>query len=209
MKHITNKIIISVIISLSVFSCSNQKIFSKQEIIIITQDSSAIMKIYKIDNPADTSILRAKSIELSDKEITSSYYKLLSNRMLKTVTDSTIDGVGIAGPQVGINRRIIAVQRYDKPGAPFEVFPNIYIKEYSKDTTMLSEGCLSVPDTTGKVERSKWIIISYTNPKTMTRQQDTIKGFTSIIFQHETDHLEGIIYTDRMTPFLASQIVGK
>lgn len=118
--------------------------------------------------------------------------------MIKTVSDSTVDGVGIAGPQVGINRRIIAVQRFDKPDAPFEVFPNIYIQEYSKDTTCRDEGCLSVPNQNGKVVRSKWIIISYTNPQTLARQEDTIKGFTSIIFQHETDHLDGIIYTDRI-----------
>lgn len=198
MNTATKKTILFLFIFSICISCNTSRIFTKTEIAIIEKDSSTIMKVYKIDNPADTSTLRARSKELSNREIASNYYKLLSGRMVKTVTDSTIDGVGIAGPQVGINRRIIAVQRYDKPGAPFEVFPNIYIKEYSKDTTMMSEGCLSVPDTKGKVPRSRWIIISYTTPQTMAGQQDTIQGFTAIIFQHEADHLDGIIYTDRI-----------
>lgn len=197
----TRHLISFAIIAISLFflaSCNRTVIFTTAEIKIIEQDSSNIMRIYKINVPQDTSTLRAKSHELSNEEIQSNYYKLLSNRMIKTVSDSTVDGVGIAGPQVGINRRIIAVQRFDKPDAPFEVFPNIYIQEYSKDTTCRDEGCLSVPNQNGKVVRSKWIIISYTNPQTLARQEDTIKGFTSIIFQHETDHLDGIIYTDRI-----------
>lgn len=154
------------------------------------------MRVYTINNPEDTSTLRAKSRELSHEEILSDNYKLLSRRMIKTVSDSIHDGVGIAAPQVGINRRMIVVQRFDKPGTPFEVFPNIYIKEYSKDTTCEEEGCLSVPDESGKAVRSKWVIVAYTHPLTMSTQEDTIKGFTSIIFQHEIDHLDGIIYTD-------------
>lgn len=154
------------------------------------------MRVYTINNPEDTSTLRAKSRELSHEEILSDNYKLLSRRMIKTVSDSIHDGVGIAAPQVGINRRMIVVQRFDKPGTPFEVFPNIYIREYSKDTILSEEGCLSVPGKSGKTVRSRWVVVSYTNPLTMLPQTDTIKGFTAIIFQHETDHLNGVIYTD-------------
>lgn len=186
----------TLLLLLAISACSRSVIFTSGEIQLIEQDSAQLMKIYTIDNPNDTAILRAKSGELSDEEISSDYYKLLSRRMVRTVSDSTVDGVGIAAPQVGINRRVIVVQRLDKPNAPFEVFPNIYIKEYSKDTTFREEGCLSVPDRSGKAIRSTWVVISYTNPQTMSPQEDTIKGFTAIIFQHEIDHLDGIIYTD-------------
>lgn len=181
-----------------VSSCHRAVIFTEHERVIIEADSSKIMRIYTVSNPSDTTVLRARSGELSTEEISSAHYRLLSYKMIRTVSDSAVDGVGIAGPQVGINRRIIAVQRFDKPGAPFEVFPNIYIKEYSKDTTFAEEGCLSVPDQSARVVRSRWVVISYTDPGTMTRMEDTISGFTSIIFQHETDHLDGILYTDRI-----------
>mgnify|MGYP003325382161 CR=1 FL=1 len=125
--------------------------------------------------------------------------------MVKTVTDSTVDGVGLAGPQVGLLRRVVAVQRYDKEGYPFEVYPNIYIKEYSPKTVPGKEGCLSVPaeslteaQTGCDVIRSEWVVVSYTDPQTLQTVQDTVKGFTARIFQHETDHLDGILYTDRL-----------
>lgn len=176
--------------------CCPVALFTREEVQIIEQDSALKMRIYTINNADDIPTLRALSRELSAEEIASDYFTLLSRRMLKTVRDSTVDGVGIAAPQIGINRRIIAVQRFDKPDSAFEVFPNIYIREYSQDTTLSEEGCLSVPGKSGKAVRSKWVVISYTNPLTMLPQADTIKGFTAIIFQHEIDHLDGVIYTD-------------
>lgn len=188
--------VITLFLLFGISACSRMTVFARKERQIIEQDSTQIMRIYTVDNPDGISVLRAQSGDLSAEELASDYYKLLSRRMIKTVSDSTIDGVGIAAPQIGINRRIIAVQRFDKPDTPFEVFPNIYIKEYSKDTTFREEGCLSVPDKSGRAVRSKWVIVSYTHAPTMSLQEDTIKGFTSIIFQHEIDHLNGIIYTD-------------
>lgn len=188
-------LVVSLFLILVTSACKST-VFTKKERQIIKQDSAQIMRIYTVDNSDDISILRAQSTELSNEEISSDYYKLLSRRMIKTVSDSTVDGVGLAAPQIGINRRIITVQRFDKSGTPFEVLPNIYIKEYSKDTTFRTEGCLSVPNKKGRAVRSKWVIISYTDPQTLSLQEDTIKGFTSIIFQHEIDHLDGILYTD-------------
>lgn len=197
MKTYTLNFAVIVFLLFFISACS-KAVFTKEEIQIIKQDPSNLLRIYTIDNPNDSSTLRAKSQNLSDEEILSDYYKFLSRRMIMTVSDSTVDGVGLAAPQIGINRRMVAVQRFDKPSTPFEIFPNIYIKEYSKDTICGAEGCLSVPDKSGKVVRSKWVVISYTNPQTMSTQEDTIKGFTSIIFQHEVDHLDGVIYTDRI-----------
>ena len=54
-------------------------------------------------------------------------FTALSELLLATVQHPTQDGVGIAGPQVGISRRVVAVQRFDKPGEPFEVYPNVRI----------------------------------------------------------------------------------
>ncbi len=188
------------------YSCSNrQQIFSKNELAIINDSLSTLMKIYKVTDKSDSTILRLKTAELSTAEISSEAYRKLCRRMIQTVTDSTIDGVGIAGPQVGILRRIVAVQRFDKEGAPFETYPNIYIKEYSQESVPGREGCLSVPaeslsdsEKGPPVVRSQWVVISYTNPETLQNVQDTVKGYTARIFQHETDHLEGVLYTDRL-----------
>ncbi len=188
-------------------SDSKKEIFTEQELAIINDTLSPLMKVFVITDKSDSLLLRRTTAELSNAELQSKAYETLCRRMVKTVTDSTVDGVGIAGPQVGISRRVVAVQRYDKEGAPFEVYPNIYIKEYSKETVPGREGCLSVPKSTLSeqemkcgVLRSEWIIISYTDVKEMKTVQDTVKGYTARIFQHETDHLEGILYTDRIQP---------
>jgi peptide deformylase len=136
--------------------------------------------------------------------------------MVATVTHPSQDGVGIAGPQVGLNRRVIAVQRFDKEGEPFEVYPNVRILWTSDSLATGPEGCLSVPDKRGDVLRSQEIVIEYadiagveqsrqgirlksnrcTKPVPMVR--DTVSGFTAVIFQHEVDHLDGVLYIDRL-----------
>ncbi len=209
MKHLKTLQIVSMaaLLSLLMTNCNTKKqtqIFTPAELAIIYDTLSPIMKIYVVTDSADSTLLRQKTTELTNEEISSQAYRTLCSRMVKTVTDSTVDGVGLAGPQVGISRRVVAVQRYDKEGFPFEVYANIYIKEYSKTTDSKKEGCLSVPSESlteeekgNEVVRSEWVIISYTHPETLQTVQDTVKGFTARIFQHETDHLNGILYTDR------------
>ncbi len=179
--------------------------FTSEELAIINDTSSAIMKIYLVNNHSDSLLLRRECCDLTEEEIASAQYRKLAERMVRTVTDSTVDGVGLAAPQVGISRRIVAVQRFDKEGAPFEVYPNIRILSYSAEKVNGREGCLSVPETTlsdyqkvAGVERSQWVVISYTSPETLNTQRDTVDGYTARIFQHETDHLDGILYTDRI-----------
>jgi peptide deformylase len=98
---------------------------------------------------------------------------------------------------VGINRRIVAVQRFDKNGEPFEVYPNIHIDTMMGPRVCGPEGCLSVPDRRGIVPRYREIVISWKDPATLQGMRDTVRGFTAVIFQHECDHLDGILYTDR------------
>ena len=116
--------------------------------------------------------------------------------MLHTVQHPDVGGVGIAAPQIGINKRIVGVQRFDKKGEPFEIYPNIHIDNYSGSKKTGREGCLSVPNKYGNVERNDTITICYIDKNTLKPIKETISGFTAVIFQHEVDHLEGIIYTD-------------
>ncbi len=173
--------------------------FTAEELAIINDTLRPLMKVYTIENESDSTLLRQVCEPFSAADIASAAYSTLAQRMVKTVTDSTVDGVGIAGPQVGILRQIVAVQRYDKEGFPFEVYPNISITARSEECESGREGCLSVPDRSGMVVRSQWVVINYTSPETLQQVQDTIKGYTARIFQHETDHLKGILYTDHLT----------
>ena len=167
----------------------------------------------------DMAVLRSKSTDLSYKALVSDDFARLSDLMIATVTHPSQDGVGIAGPQVGLNRRVVAVQRFDKEGEPFEVYPNVRIVWASDSLVAGPEGCLSVPGRRGEVLRSQEIVIEYTDlaaldsldaktsPRKLHRHfratplptvRDTISGFTAVIFQHETDHLDGILYIDRL-----------
>ena len=163
------------------------------------------MRVLTISNSSDLTVLRSKSSDLSASALLSSEYEDLSRLMVATVTHPSQDGVGIAGPQVGLNRRIVAVQRLDKEGEPFEVYPNISIVWASDSLTAGPEGCLSVPDRRGDVLRSTEIVIEYAditdlskNCKEIPMVRDTVSGFTAVIFQHETDHLDGVLYIDRL-----------
>ena len=163
------------------------------------------MRVLTVRDSSDLEILRSKSSDLSIDALLSSDYDDLSRLMVATVTHPTQDGVGIAGPQVGLNRRVVAVQRFDKEGEPFEVYPNISIIWASDSLAAGPEGCLSVPDRRGDVLRSTEIVIEYadmeslsTDCKEIPMVRDTVKGFTAVIFQHETDHLDGVLYIDRL-----------
>ena len=99
---------------------SRESFFSKEEKIIIGTDKDSIMRVWLTTDYEDSIFLRRKAKPLSEKEIRSSCFETLKKRMLYTVNDTVQPGVGIAAPQVGISRCLVAVQRFDKPGEPFE-----------------------------------------------------------------------------------------
>lgn len=161
-------------------------------------DAAGIMRVLTVDDRKDSLVLRSECIDFPMKALRSERFGRLADRMIATVTDSTQDGVGIAGPQVGLKRRVVAVQRFDKAGEPFEVYPNIRVEYLSDEKQTGPEGCLSIPEIYGEVERSQTVVISYVDIRTLDTVRDTVSGFTAVIFQHETDHLDGILFTDRM-----------
>ena len=170
-------------------SCSPFSSWEKR----VIQEQDSVLYVTTIWQ--DSTILRTPSAELSSGELQSALLKTLEAKMLRTVTDPCQDGVGIAAPQVGINRRVVWVQRLDKEGEPFECYENIQIDSLFGEMVLLEEGCLSVPPLRGRVPRHKGVIISYfRNGQKVT---ETVEGYTARIFQHECDHLDGILYIDR------------
>ena len=158
----------------------------------------SVMRVLTIDYKADSLVLRTPCADLSVEEIRDPLYEELASKMLSTVTDPSQDGVGIAAPQVGICRRIAAVQRFDKEGEPFEVYPNIRVTATRGETQPGPEGCLSIPGRRGNVLRYRDIDISYTSVATGRDTTERVQGFTAVIFQHETDHLDGVLYIDKL-----------
>lgn len=219
MKHImytkARRVFLIGLAALGLVACNNSDMrkFTSKELSLINSADS-IMRVLTIEDSLDLAILRAPSTDLSAGALLSEDFARLSDLMVATVTDPAQDGVGIAGPQVGLNRRVIAVQRFDKEdkGCPFEVYANIRIVEKSEATSSGSEGCLSVPDRSEQVIRSEEIVIEYADLEALKKLaassgksirkipmiRETIKGFTAVIFQHEIDHLEGVLYIDRI-----------
>ena len=208
------RILIWGLLAMALSSCTSKGNFTRSERELI-KDCDSIFRVLTIDNPADADVLRSKSVNLSDKALLSKDFARLSELMIATVTHPSQDGVGIAGPQVGLNRRVIAVQRFDKEieledGSienPFEIYANIRIAEASDSLVRGGEGCLSVPDMNGDVLRSEEIVIEYTDYSgtadangALPVVREKISGFTAVIFQHEIDHLEGVLYIDKVVP---------
>jgi len=172
--------------------------FNREEIKKITAKSeSDKMELATIENKADSIFLRQEARKVAKRNITSKTMLLLKSRMLATVNDSLNPGVGIAAPQVGVSLKMILVQRFDKANEPFEVYFNPKIETLSDSINSGLEGCLSVPGYHGQVERSQNIEISYLD-SAGNKCNEEISGFTAVIFQHEIDHLQGVLYFDHV-----------
>lgn len=151
----------------------------------------AIREIVTIPN----SVLRRKARKVTE-----------SGPELQTLLDDMVDtmraapGVGLAGPQVGVPLRVIVVEygEREEDGVPPRLYKvvNPEIVRASAETEMGAEGCLSIPGYLGDVERSVAVTV-----KGFNSQGKPIRikasGWLARIFQHEIDHLDGILFTDR------------
>lgn len=192
-KRATLPILLCLVVLLGFLLWKHAHPFSAWERKVIEKSDSLM---YVCVMPEDSVILRAVSTNLTDRELASSDLKTLLAKMMYTLTDPSQDGVGIAAPQVGINRRIVLVMRYDKPGQPIEPYLNIQIDSLLGTPQPGSEGCLSLPPYRGTVCRYPSVQISYLTPDG-TFVSEQVDGYSAVIFQHECDHLDGILYTDR------------
>lgn len=182
-----------VFILLLAVSCTAPRGWTAWEKTVIERSDSVM---YVCVMPQDSAILRTPSRNLEPELLQSAQLKSLLDKMYRTLTDPSQDGVGIAAPQIGINRRLILVMRYDKPGEPIEPYLNIQIDSLLGEKVPGPEGCLSLPPYRGIVRRYPRVQISYVRPDG-TPVTEKVEGYSAIIFQHECDHLDGILYTDR------------
>ena len=185
-------IVCSVALLLCALSCQRDP-WTAWERKVITQSDSVM---YVTVMPEDSVFLRASSRDIPERAFGTPELQTLIAKMLATVNDPSQGGVGIAAPQVGINRRIVCLQRLDLAGEPFEPYINIQIDSLAGEITVGQEGCLSLPGLSGMVPRHTRVHVTYRTPEG-THVAEWIDGFTAVIFQHECDHLDGTLYTDR------------
>ncbi|MCU7616006.1 peptide deformylase [Chryseobacterium sp. PBS4-4] len=169
-----------------------QKLTSAEVSIINQGDAKTALPIFQTtDSHQQTTLLdQSKEIDPTDPNTAT-----LVLRMKESLL-STDGGVGIAAPQVGINRKVIWVQRFDKTGEPLEYFINPVITWKSELQNLGPEGDLSIPEFRGQFYRSKVIQLQYVDLKGQ-KYSEIVEGFTAVIFQHEIDHLFGILISDK------------
>lgn len=190
----------------SLFSCSPRvagilvdgSSFTGEQEEMIMQSSAVIpMRVFKINNSSDSILLRQKSLDVEIKK-SDPVLERFVQRLYSTVRDSMSLGVGIAAPQVGILKNIIWVQRFDKENFPFEVYLNPRILQYSTKKQTRAEGCLSIPDRRETLDCRAYAILIEYDRMDGSHHIEMVEDFTSIIFQHEIDHLNGILYLDHL-----------
>lgn len=142
-------------------------------------------KILTIGNP----ILRKKSnpVKKVDK-----YIEKLVEELKKTLIKSEIPAVGLSAPQIGELLRVIVYRENDKI---YSLINPKIVKKKSK--IKFEEGCLSIPGVYGEVERSNTILIQALNLSGKTIEI-VKEGLPAVIVQHEIDHLDGILFIDRI-----------
>ena len=152
----------------------------------------ALREVVKLPDP----ILRRKAHKVAD--FGKDFQKLVDD-MVDTMRDEP--GVGLAAPQVNISQRVIVVE-YPEDDSIEDAQPKLFvvanpeIVKASEDTVMGVEGCLSVPNLYGDVERSISIVVNGLN-RYGKKQRIRARGWLARIFQHEIDHLNGVLFVDR------------
>lgn len=106
-------------------------------------------------------------------------------------------GVGLAGPQVAVLKRVVVIDCGDKDDPKLIVAVNPEILEYDGESYE-EEGCLSVPEYYARVKRSAWVRVRFQNLQGETVEIE-VEGLLAVCFQHEIDHLNGKLFVDRLS----------
>jgi peptide deformylase len=156
-----------------------------------------VREILEIGHPA----LRRRARELAVDELRAPEVQLLIDDLIET--KRAANGAGLAATQVGETVRIAVAEvqgtnpRYPyKPPIPLTVMVNPVIEPLDTELVEINEGCLSVPDLRGSLERHVNIRVRYLD-REGTPRDEVKRGLTAGTFQHEIDHLDGVLFVDR------------
>jgi peptide deformylase len=168
----------------------------------------AVRRVIRIDNPEEKKLLKSKSVRVKQFD-----------KALQTLVQDMVDtmrqhnGVGLAAPQIGVLRRVVvieqpAIEEEHEDGTKVEIEPaklfvmiNPEIVEASEERYTMLEGCLSLPGWYGEIPRPDWVTIKYQDVfgKEHRIKKADARGYKlGRMAQHEIDHLDGILFTERI-----------
>lgn len=149
-----------------------------------------------------------EEVKLFDNE-----FKQIIRNMIDTTLHSRT-GVAIAAPQIGVALRAFVVCLWDNDvnGNPVHERPKVYVNpkilSYSVEEVFYDEGCLSIPGTRAEVKRPRTILIEAQN-ENGTIFQEELTDFPARVFQHENDHLNGVLFIDHLSPPVRKSLYKK
>lgn len=144
--------------------------------------------------------LKTKSIKLEEKEINDDLRAILDN-MVKTMREAR--GCGLAANQVGIEKRFFVLEIENQ----VKKIINPEIIEFSEDRCSMEEGCLSIPGIYKEVVRPTKIKIKYLD-ENGNKVEEELDGMWSRAFQHEYDHIDGVLFVEKISP-VAKNLIRK
>jgi peptide deformylase len=160
----------------------------------------SVREIVPIGDP----VLRRRAREVTPDELRSAEVQALIDDLVET--KRAADGAGLAANQVGEPLRIAVAEvsgtnrRYPyKPPIPLTVMVNPVLEPLDSETVEINEGCLSVPDLRGSLARHVTVRVRYLD-RAGVEHDEVKRGLTAGTFQHEVDHLDGVLFVDRADP---------
>ena len=160
----------------------------------------SLLKVARMGHP----VLRTRAREVERAELTQPSMQKLIDDMIDTMHE--YHGVGLAAPQIheGLRIFVAAIAPSEEeplsPGDPPMVFVNPVITPVASDVVEDWEGCLSIPDLRGRVPRAREIRVAALD-RDGARIEFASRDFPARVIQHETDHLDGVLFLDRMRGF--------
>jgi len=157
----------------------------------------AILKVARMGHP----ILRRVARPVDPTDVETPGFQDLVDSLIETMRE--YDGAGLAAPQVHEDRRVVVMEvdanpRYpDAPSLPLTVVVNPEVRPLTDERIEVWEGCLSVPDIRGRVSRAAAVELAALDRhgESFTRR---FEGFSAAVVQHELDHLDGVLFVDRV-----------
>lgn len=158
----------------------------------------SILPIVEVGDP----VLRARAREVSADELRSPEFQVFVDDLIETMRAA--GGAGLAANQVGDLRRVAVIEvrenhpRYPyKPPIPLTVIVNPQLEPVGAETVAINEGCLSVPGLRGEAERFVTVRVRWAD-RDGVEHEELRRGLTAGTFQHEVDHLDGVLFLDRV-----------
>lgn len=158
----------------------------------------SVLSIVEVGDP----VLRERAREVTPEELASPAFQRFVDDLIDTMRAA--GGAGLAANQVGDLRRVAVIEvrpnhpRYPyKPEIPLTVVVNPTLEPVGDETFAINEGCLSVPNLRGDVDRAVAVRVSWLDRDGVPHEEER-RGLTAGTFQHEVDHLDGIMFLDRV-----------